>query len=146
MNWGNKIVVAFVGFVGVLFTMVYISLNTNFNLVEEDYYAKELAYEDQIQRIRNHNNLVEKPTFNINRSAFQLELAFPDVLVQKVVEGKVIFYRPNTAIYDKELPLKFDENGKFLIDVSSFPIGAWKLKINWADKEKEYYKEIAFVI
>ncbi|OEJ99793.1 FixH family protein [Roseivirga misakiensis] len=146
MNWGNKIVVAFIGFVGVLFTMVYVSVNTDFNLVEEDYYEKELAYEDQIQRIKNHNELAQKPTFKINRSTFQVELAFPDQLVDSIVEGQVMFYRPNTDRYDKEIPLKFNEEGKLLIDVSTYPVGAWKLKINWSDREKEYYKEIAFVI
>jgi len=146
MNWGNKIVLAFVGFVAILVTMVYISVSTEFNLVEEDYYNQELAYEEQIQRIKNHNALAEKPTFNVDRSNFLVQLAFPEALVNEMVDGTLLFYRSSTARFDKELPMKFDADGKLSIDISKFPIGAWKLKMSWSDKDKEYYKEIAFVI
>lgn len=146
MNWGNKIVLAFVAFIAVLVAMVYISVGTDFYLVEEDYYEKELAYESQMQRIRNHNALEEKPVFKVNRSDFKIEISFPGAIVDNMVAGTIMFYRPNTAKFDKEVTLEIGEDGKFLLDISKFPIGAWKAKINWADDAKEYYKEIAFVI
>ncbi len=146
MNWGNKIILSFVVFIGLIFTLVYISVNTDFYLVEEDYYAQELAYEDQIQRIKNHDALGEKPAFNIDRRAFTAALTFPSDLVNNMVDGSVMFYRSNTAKLDKEFTLDFNEEGEFVVDISKFAVGAWKIKIKWADGEKEYYKEIAFVI
>ena len=59
MNWGVKIVISFVFFIGLLFGLVYISMNQDISLVSENYYEQELAYEDQIQRIKNTNNLEE---------------------------------------------------------------------------------------
>ncbi len=146
MNWGNKIILAFIGFVGLIFVLVYVSVNTEFNLVEEDYYEKELAYESQMQRIRNHNALEVKPVFEIDRKAFLTRLTFPESIVKNMVNGKLTFYRANTTRHDKELKIEPDANGEFIIDISEFPVGAWKVKISWSDKEKEYYKEIAFVI
>lgn len=146
MNWGKKIILSFVVFIALIFTLVYVSVNTDFYLVEEDYYAQELAYEDQIQRIRNHQGLVEKPVFKLDRREFKAALTFPDGLVQGMTEGSVVFYRSNTAKLDKEFKLEFNDEGQFIIDISKFPIGAWKLKVKWADADKEYYKEYAFVI
>lgn len=146
MNWGNKIVLAFAVFIAILVVMVYVSVSTEFYLVEENYYEKELDYESQIQRIRNHNALEEKPVFKVNRSGFIVEISFPGEIVESMVSGTVMFYRPNTAKFDKEVALKIGEDGKFSLDISKFPVGAWKIKINWTDDLKEYYKEIAFVI
>lgn len=146
MNWGNKIVLAFVGFVALIFVLVYVSVNTEFNLVEENYYEQELAYESQIQRIKNHNALVDKPVFKINRKSFEATISFPVTLVESIREGRLNFYRSNTARLDKEFTIKFNDNGEFIVDISQFPVGAWKVKIQWNDGEKEYYKEIDFVI
>lgn len=146
MNWGKKIILSFVVFIGVLFTLVYISVNTDFYLVEEDYYAQELAYEDQIQRIKNHDSLADKPVFKIDRREFTAALTFPTELVGNMIEGSVLFYRSNTAELDKEFTLDFNEEGEFVVDISKFAVGAWKLKIKWSDSDKEYYKEVAFVI
>ena len=146
MSWGNKILVSFIVFVGILFTMVYVSVNTEFNLVEENYYEQELAYEDQIQRIKNHDRLDEKPVFKLDRRNLKAALNFPPAVADALKEGTVHFYRSSTAKFDKTFELRLDENGQFQIDVSQFPIGAWKIKLNWNDSEKEYYKEIDFVI
>lgn len=146
MNWGRKIIMAFVGFIALIFTLVYVSVNTEFNLVEENYYEQELAYETQIQRIKNHEALEEKPVFKVNRKAFQAEFHFPQKLADTIKEGKVSFYRSSTARHDKDFKLTFDEHGRCIVDISKFPVGAWKVKLSWTDGEKEYYKEIPFVI
>ena len=146
MSWGNKILVSFIVFVGILFTMVYVSVNTEFNLVEENYYEQELAYESQIQRMKNHEGLAEKPAFKLDRRNLKAKLNFPKAVAEGMKEGSVLFYRSSTAKYDKTFDLKLDENGLFQVDISQFPIGAWKIKLNWKDADKEYYKEIDFVI
>ncbi|MBO6495641.1 MAG: FixH family protein [Roseivirga sp.] len=146
MNWGNRIIVAFVLFFGVLFTLVYISMNTEFSLVADNYYEQELAYEDQLTRIRNVNALDQKPEFSIDRTGLKVSLAFPEGVAQNIKEGKVKFYRSSSARHDKEMELELNETNKFEQDISEFVVGAWKLQLFWTDGNKEYYKEIDFVI
>ena len=146
MNWGNKILVTFIVFVGILFTLVYVSVNTEFNLVEDNYYEQELAYEDQIQRIKNHEGLAEKPVFKLDRINLKADLNFPQAIADQLEEGTVLFYRSSTARFDQTFDLELDENGQFQVDISEFPIGAWKIKLKWKDSAKEYYREIDFVI
>lgn len=146
MNWGKGIIVAFVLFFGVIFTLAYISMNTEFSLVADNYYEQELAYEDQLVRIRNVNNLAEKPEFSIDRSALKVRLQFPESLAQGIKEGKVKFYRASSSRHDKEEALILDKEFGFEQDIAQFVIGAWKIQLSWTDGENEYYKEIDFVI
>lgn len=146
MNWGNRIILAFVLFFGVIFTMVYISINTEFSLVADNYYEQELAYEDQLDRIRNVNALEFKPEFSIDRTGLKVSLSFPEGVAQNIKSGKVKFYRSSSARHDKEVELKLNENNRFEQDISQFVVGAWKLQLYWTDGSKEYYQEIDFVI
>lgn len=146
MNWGNRIILAFVLFFGVIFTMVYISMNTEFSLVADNYYEQELAYEDQLNRIRNVNNLPDKPEFSIDRTGLLVTVSFPESVAEAMKEGKVKFYRSSSARYDKEMELKLNDENQFVQDISQLVTGAWKIQLFWTDGDKEYYKEIDFVI
>lgn len=146
MNWGNRIILAFVLFFGVIFTMVYISMNTEFSLVADNYYEQELAYEDQLNRIRNVNNLPDKPEFSIDRTGLLVTVSFPESVAEAMKEGKVKFYRSSSARYDKEMELTLNDENQFVQDISQLVTGAWKIQLFWTDGDKEYYKEIDFVI
>jgi len=146
MNWGKGIILSFVLFIGVIFTMVYISVNTEFSLVSDNYYEQEIAYEDQLDRIRNFNALDVQPDFSFDRKNKRISLAFDEALASQIKEGTVTFFRASNARYDKELPLKLGADDRFTVDLSNLLKGAWTLKLLWSDGEKEFYKEIKFVI
>tara|TARA_A100000171_G_C2117774_1_gene138898 strand:- start:100 stop:540 length:441 start_codon:yes stop_codon:yes gene_type:complete len=146
MNWGIKIVISFVCFVGLLVTLVYVSVSTDFYLVADNYYEQELAYESQIQRIKNVNGLAEKPDFKLVRSDGKAELRFPLSVMKAMEEGKISFFRSANARLDKEFDLVFDENGLQTFDMKSLASGAWKVKIEWKSKGTEYYQELNIVL
>ena len=126
--------------------MVYISMNTEFSLVADNYYEQELAYEDQLNRIRNVNNLPDKPEFSIDRTSLLVTVSFPESVAEAMKEGKVKFYRSSSARYDKEMELTLNDENQFVQDISQLVTGAWKIQLFWTDGDKEYYKEIDFVI
>ncbi|MEC7754896.1 FixH family protein [Roseivirga sp. UBA1976] len=146
MNWGNRIVLAFVCFIAGIFSMAYISMNTEFSLVADNYYEQELAYEDQIVRMRNANRLEAGPEFIVDRQNLKVQLRFPEQLAKQITGGKVKFYRASNARHDKEIELKLGSENTWEVDVASFVSGAWKLQLLWTDGQKEYYQEIDFVI
>ncbi|WP_339698715.1 FixH family protein [uncultured Roseivirga sp.] len=146
MNWGIKIVISFVCFVGLLVTLVYVSVSTDFYLVADNYYEQELAYESQIQRIKNVNGLAEKPDFKLVRSERKAELRFPLSVMKAMEEGKISFFRSANARLDKEFDLVFDETGLQTFDMKSLASGAWKVKIEWKSKGTEYYQELNIVL
>ncbi len=146
MHWGNKIIVSFILFITVLFTLVYISLNTEFSLVSENYYEQELAYQDQIDRETNVLNLEEAPEFQIDRELQQVIIRFPKTISQQVKEGKVKFYRASNARYDQDFALLLNDKHEFAMKIDQLLRGAWKIQLTWSDGIKEYYKELNFVI
>ena len=52
MNWGNKIAFAYTGFVVFMLGMVYLAVNQDFDLIHEDYYDREIAYQDEIDALK----------------------------------------------------------------------------------------------
>lgn len=134
-------------FIGVLFTLVYISVNTEFSLVADNYYEQEIDYGSQLQRIKNYNALEQQPVFSFDRNAHVISLDFSEELVQAMASGEVVFFRSSGAKFDKNYELKLNEDSQFEVDTKSFIKGAWTLKLKWSDKSaREYYKEIKFVI
>ena len=77
MNWGYKIVVAFVIFAAFIGTLVGICVNQDISLVAKDYYRQEIAYQEQIDRMANHEALPEKPKVTYKGVREQLYLPFP---------------------------------------------------------------------
>ena len=145
MNWGAKIILSFVCFFGVIFTLAYISMNQDLNLVADNYYEQELAYEDQIERIKNTQGLAERPDIVGDKKEQKARLVFPENLKEKVAEGKIHFFRPSNAALDKEFTIALDQDGNQSFDISSFPAGLWKAKVSWEWKNREYYEEVTLI-
>lgn len=146
MNWGKGIILAFVVFFGVIFTMAYISMQQDISLVADNYYEQELAYEDQIERIKNTDGLLEKPSVSVDKAQWQASLTFPASLKSSVYEGSIQFFRPSNAAFDKTYDIRLDQEGLQSFDVSGFQRGLWKVKISWKSKNREYYKEATLIL
>lgn len=57
MNWGNRLVIVFLVFGAGMGYLVYRSMNTDFELVESDYYKQELRYQNVIDEHNSANAL-----------------------------------------------------------------------------------------
>ena len=144
MNWGLKIVLSFVVFIGVITTLVYISMNQDVSLVAEDYYEQEIAYEEQIQRIKNSQELEEPLEFKVEGK--KAKITYPETLRALFKEGTVHFFRPSESRLDQEFLMLPRKSNYQEIELKDFKPGLWKVKINWRSAEKEYYKEISIVL
>ncbi len=142
MNWGNGITITLILFVGLIATLVAISMRQNIGLVAEDYYVQELAYQDQMDRIENGNNLSNKAHIEIDVEVGTMRLSIPD----NNLIGEVHFFRPSDAKLDKKYKLQLDKDGLQVFNIKDFKKGFWKVKINWSSDGKEYYSEQSVVI
>lgn len=144
MNWGKSIVLAFVLFAGLIITMVYMSMQHDVNLVADNYYEEELAYEDQMNRIRNFESLVDKPS--VKRIGSQIVLSFPSDVADNIQNGEIHFFRPSDHKVDKKIRIKLNQEYQQVFPVSAFGSGLWKTKLNWNDQGKEYFFEQKIVL
>ncbi|MCB0496617.1 MAG: FixH family protein [Cyclobacteriaceae bacterium] len=140
MNWGKSIALFYGLFVVALLAVVAFAFTQDVNLVSDDYYQQELVYEDQINRIKNTENLEEKPSLMLKGS--YVELAFPAALAPK---GTLLFFRPSNSKLDRRIAISLGADHKQQIDFSQQEKGLWKAKLNWKQDGKEYYQEFIIV-
>ena len=142
MNWGKSIIIAFACFAGVIASLVTISMKQDVNLVADDYYKQELAYQDQIDRKDNYNKLEDKPVVLLDASGNFIDVQFPPELIKRWNSGQIHMFRPSTSKWDKKYEIALDQSGKQRIDITALPGGVWKAKINWKSDNEEYYTEM----
>jgi len=140
LHWGHYIIISFILFAAIIFTMAAISMREDVNLVAEDYYRQEIAYQEQIDKISNFKKLVDKPTFKLNTVTRVLEVSFPNN-ADKLIKGEIQLFRPSKSENDKLFSLKLEANGTQFISMKGMKKGLWKAKISFQIDGVLYYHE-----
>ncbi|MBW0179091.1 FixH family protein [Sediminibacterium sp.] len=143
MNWGNKLILVFIGFAGLMTTLVYKAVNTRFELVSKEYYQDELRYQDKIDGRANAALIGEIIVTHTNK---ELLLQLPREMKGMIIKGEAWFYCKTDATKDLRLPLTVDADGRQIIAREKLPADKYLLKLSWEAAEKKYYveKEILF--
>jgi len=141
-NWGTGIVLAFIGFISFI---MYFVISMNFNkkydhdLVTEDYYKKELSYQNDINKQKNANSLEENISYS--KTSEGLLIKFPQNFDPKKITGKVSLYRPSNKHLDFETPISLSEI-YLLVPDKRLLDGRWDISIDWQYDGKSYlYKK-----
>lgn len=141
ISWGVKIILSFVIFATGIIIMVIISMSHTTDLVSENYYEKEIKYQDQIDLIKNSEQLNK----NINLSYSDNKLIFRTEHPQKL-QGEIHFYRTSNAARDFIIPYDADNAGEQTIPASKLEKGLWKVKLNLNDGKDKFYVEKSIFI
>lgn len=140
--WPIAIIGALVVFGGLVITAVVIMFDSPQDMVTENYYEKELAYQSQIDKAAHTLNLKKQPQVLFDETGEQLILDFP-VFEENIskVEGKVNFFRPSDESLDFNETLSLNEEGQFFIPLEKLAKGAWNIKIEWKEAGTEFFYE-----
>ena len=142
INWGTGIVLAFIGFIGfILYFIITMNVNDLYDhdLVSEDYYAEELAYQSDIEKLKNAEKLDENISYLKTTEGLKIE--FPKDLDYKKITGKVFLYRPSNKQLDFETAISLS-NPHLLIPDNRLVDGRWNMKIDWQYNSVSYlFKE-----
>ena len=107
------------------------------DLVTEEYYKQELAYQDQIDAQQNSARLAKN--IQVEVTAEGIQILFPSE--KQNIKGEVNLYRPSNKKLDLEIPISL-ENQQMLIPAEKLVEGKYKLSINWKSNETTYlYKK-----
>ncbi len=141
MNWGTSIFITFVVFMGIIITMVVISMRQDVSLVASDYYKQEIAYQDQIDKLQNAVEAGDELVFNYSSGQKQFVMTS-----QMTTSGEVHFYRPSDATKDLKVPFEIKKGDQAIISTKGMDKGLWKVKLTWGETDKLYYTEKTIVI
>jgi len=143
-NWGTGIVVSLIFFMLVTSGMMILFINQKVDLVTDNYYDKELKFQQQIDKVNNANQLTEKIEMNYDGQMVQIK--FPASYVSSKPSGEIFFYRPSDISKDFKVPLSMDSTGMQVVPVTALDKGLWKIQLHWLMSESEYFNELSFVI
>ena len=143
MNWGHKIIAVYILFVAGMLFLAFKSSRQNIELVTEDYYAKELVYQQKIDESKRTAALSDTVKISILHHAVTIN--FPKDFEAKKITGEVTLYCPANE--------KKDMNQQFMVTDSAVNIsvpssnhGLHYVKINWSVAGVNYYYEKKIII
>lgn len=145
MSWGHKITGVIIVFVGMIMFMVVKAMRQDdIHLVSKDYYKKEIEYQNEINKLKNVQNLKEAFAFQYINKHQAFKIKFP----KDIKKGQVMFFRPANARKDFTVPVETGTDGVQLIPIGNRKLdkGFWRVKIDWQDAQKKYYVEKRIVI
>jgi hypothetical protein len=142
MNWGTKLTLVIATFMALMAAMVIYSFRQELNMVTDNYYEKDLRYQEQIEKIRNTSMLVEKPSAVFRSADKIIAVHFPDKMMHNRIKGEIHLFRPSDHRMDQTYRISLDERGSQFINASAFSPGEWIIKLSWTDQHLEYYHEI----
>lgn len=141
-SWGTGIILVMLSFIGfILYFVITMSTNEKYNhdLVTEDYYAKEMVYQNEIDAEKNTKNLIDK--IESKKVSNGWLITFPREFDTSKIEGTIALYRPSNKQLDFELPLILTTY-EFLIPESNLIGGRWNITMEWNYLDKTFiYKE-----
>lgn len=140
MNWGHGITIFIVAFMAFILSMVYRATQRDVDLVAENYYEQEIAYESTISALKNGN----ESSVSIKQENNMLIIEFNEN-TKDVENGIISLYRPDNAKLDLTIDLKLINN-EHKIPLEILAKGNYKLKLKWTDNNTNKLIEQDIVI
>lgn len=138
-NWGTGIAIFLGLFILSLIAFILFTLTIKYDLVESNYYDKDLKYQEQIDKSKRFALLKEKPKIQTKNGFVFID--FPNSYKSDGLKGDILFYRPSDKNLDFKVKIDIANDTIQVIDISKKAKGIWILKFNWTMKDTAYYFE-----
>jgi hypothetical protein len=137
-NWGWGVVALYGSFVVLIGALVAVSAMQDVDLVAPDYYARELRYEETIQKSKR----AAKAPVDWKLSGRILTVVFPE----PISSGTMHMYRPSDSRMDFHVPIQTGLGRTLAISLDGKPAGVWKMMADWSIGDKTFYEEKRFYV
>lgn len=137
MNWGYKILIGFSTFVVGMLCMVGVAMKQTNEMMDDNYYDKELKFQDKIDASKNLSAVVEK--LSITDSGDVVVLQFPAATIASNTVGTIECIRSAEKKKDVALKLQVDEKGRQLLPKMLFINGIYQLRLDWTTNGTSYF-------
>ncbi len=139
MNWGYKILIVICLFLVAMIGMLFIAMRQNNDLIEDNYYEKELAFQKQIDAAKRLDSLYTGMLLKV--SATKISLQLPIGTFEKTISGTIEFLRKDDAKKDIKFMLQVNEIGSTIFPIQSFSTGSYQVRIRWENDALSYYQQ-----
>lgn len=133
MNWGKGIVIAMSSFVIFILYLVFTLMSKNTDLESEDYYKKEIEFEQEIKASQNTNGLAEKIKITQDESYLVIQLPSKE----KVDSIEVQLLRPDDQKQD--VTMSFENTKNLMIPKKDLKKGSFQLRLHFMIGENKHF-------
>ena len=142
LNWGTGIALFYIAFVFGMLTLVFATRQHDPGLMQNDYYALDLNYQDRLERKQNARALPRPPLVLAVPVEKAFTIQFPEGMEKAL--GTAKFYRSATVKDDFTVKI---ENGRPLVVATDKMVpGRWHVEIEWEAAGKKYFWETAIMV
>lgn len=127
--------VAFISFIMYFVVVANSDPRADHDLVTEEYYRKELEYQQDLDASRNLE--LFGGGVEVQRIPEGLGIRFPEGMDPRGIDGKMSLYRPSNKQLDFEMPIQNSDTLQ-LIPASRLLDGRWNIRLNWTYGGKSF--------
>ncbi len=138
MNWGTRVFIGYAAGVCFISYFVIRSMLLTTEMVEPDYYNKELAFNDHIQGVNNAKLLDIPISIKYNESL--IEIIIDSVIAQSMQKGEIHFYNPASEKADKKVVMS-PSNGRYVFNNSILTKGKYYVRVSFEYQQKPFFTE-----
>lgn len=138
--WPYAVVAGLVLFMGYILFFVFQAMNQDVDLVSKDYYEQEIAYQDQIDKVKRTQALGDV-MLDYKADAKAILLQMPATYKGKSLSGTITLFRPSDDKLDRQIPLQLGRDQSQLIEAAALEPGIWKVRVNFSAGDETYYTE-----
>lgn len=139
LNWGNKLILVFLAFGGMISFMVYRCMQTPVDLVAREYYKDELSYQQVIDARQRAERLSGK--VDLRQDGAGLTLYMPKEMAHQELTGSIQLYCPSDAGKDRRFALNVDDTGRQNIGMDQIRPGRYTVRVQWQGRGEQFYVE-----
>ncbi len=139
MNWGHKIAIVIVIFLVGMLSMVYFALQQTNEMIDDQYYQKEMAYQQVIDAQQNLQDISDDNL--VSQTMYEMVFTLPTGTYEKLEKGNIELIRNDSKSKDVQLAIVPNGSNRRVIAKSTLSKGIYKARIRWTSDKKEFYKE-----
>lgn len=145
-TWGHAAIAIPVVIVIVFTSVLIISITKEqqTHLVVQDYYAKEIAFQDQIDFSKNAQKYGARVKMNAENNFWKIQLSGDFDPTQ--LNGSIVAFRPSDPNLDFELELELNQAGEQLISLNTFAKGKYQIQLRFdVNGDHCYLEKVVFI-
>ncbi len=143
-TWGTGIAIVYAVFALAIIGMVVNSFGKKLDLDSKDYYAKELVFQEQIDKSNRSKALAEPLSWKVETG--KLLINYPASFTGKKISGTITLFKPSNNNSDENFPIQVNTEMKQEIPTVTLGKGMYKIRIDWSADAQTYYNEGVVVL
>jgi|APGre2960657404_1045060.scaffolds.fasta_scaffold24939_2 hypothetical protein len=140
MNWGKGIIIAMALFIGFITFLVISLVSHTIDLESEDYYTKEINYEQEITALENGNKLNDKIVVLSQKEFVVVQI--PEK--ENLTKIQIIFIRPDNKKLDKSYLISGTKS--YLIPKIELKKGTYNIEIRFENNKTTCLQKETIII